>query len=251
MKLFGILALLVLGQDAEILACDFEDPEWWKAWGLPSAPRNAELVPSGRGNCLKVKVLKGDHYGTSFVYSFKKGIGSEPEEVYFRYLIKFDPDWKNATYNGKLPGFGGTYGKAGWGGRPVNGKDGWSARGCFDKSDASATTMGYYCYHADMKGQYGNIWEFKPRLNYDTWYCVEMYCRMNAPGRKDGVLRTWIDGRPAFEKTDLRFRDVPNLKIECVWFDIYHGGPDVPKADIHVYFDSIVVSRKPIGVPKK
>ena len=55
----------------------------------------------------------------------------EPEEIFFRYYLRFDSDWKNATSDGKLPGISGTYGKAGWGGRPVNGHDGWSARGSF------------------------------------------------------------------------------------------------------------------------
>ena len=54
-------------------------------------------------------------------------------------------------------------------------------------------------------------------------------------------------GQPAFEKTDIRFRDVPTLKIEQVWFNIYHGGSWVPKDDIHVYFDNVVIARRPIG----
>jgi len=44
----------------------------------------------------------------------------------------------------------------GWGGRKVNGSDGWSARGLFEtRNGADSTAIGFYCYHADMRGRYG------------------------------------------------------------------------------------------------
>src|SRR5437660_1150006 len=80
---------------------------------------------------------------------------TEPEEIYFRYYLKFDEDWKRATSGGKLPGMSGTYGKAGWGGRPVHGDDGWSARGLYvTRPGDDSTAIGFYCYHADMRGKY-------------------------------------------------------------------------------------------------
>ena len=47
------------------------------------------------------------------------------------------------------------------------------------------------------------------------WYCIEQYAQMNTPGVNDGILRAWVDGRLAFEKTDIRLRDVTTLKIEA------------------------------------
>jgi hypothetical protein len=209
----------------------------------------------GEGHSLQVTVKRGEHMGTSFNYRFRDRLGQEPEEIYFRYYLKFDEDWKQATSDGKLPGISGTYGRAGWGGRPVNGRDGWSARGLFKtRHGEDSSRIGFYTYHADMRGKYGEHWSFQPRLEHGRWYCVEEYCKLNTPGeegqpgKRDGILRGWIDGRPAFEKTDIRFRDVPALKIEEVWINVYHGGATpVPREDIHLYLDNVVISRQPIG----
>jgi hypothetical protein len=243
-----------------LFTCDFESDPWWEPWGSRRAPENTELVSGpaafgGSGRSLRVTIPRNEHSGTSFSYEFAKRLGSEPEEIYFRYYLRFDPDWRHATSGGKLPGISGTYNRAGWGGRPVNGKDGWSARGLFEsRNGRDASDIGFYCYHVDMRGRYGSNFKFQPRLEHGRWYCVEQFCRMNTPGvdggpgRNDGVLRGWIDGQLAFEKTDLRFRDAETLKIESIWVNVYHGGADtVPEQDIHLELDNLVISRQPIG----
>src|SRR5262245_32587284 len=248
------------GRGDVLLSCDFEQDDWWRPWGTAKQPVNTALVEGekafgGKGRSLQVTVPRGQHLGTTFAYKFRDRIGAEPEEIYFRYYLKFDPDWKHATSGGKLPGISGTYGKAGWGGRKVNGSDGWSARGLFEtRNGADASAIGFYCYHADMRGRYGENWRFQPRLAHERWYCIEQYCKLNTPGeaggrgQSDGILRGWIDGQAAFEKTDIRFRDVDALKIEEVWVNIYHGGErPVPNDDIPVYLDDLVISRRPIG----
>lgn len=241
-----------------LLYCDFERDNWAQPWGS-GAPMNAVAIDGkeafGRGKSLKVTIQKGSNYGTSLEYKFRARTGSEPEEMYFRYYVKFDPDWKKGgVFGGKLPGFGGTYGRAGWGGRKVNGTDGWSARGGYDyQAGSDSYSINFYCYHADMKGTYGDNFVFKPRLSLGAWYCVEMYCKLNTPGqgggkgKNDGILRGWLNGELAVEKTDIRFRDVDTLKIEDVWVNIYHGGTAVAKEDCHVYLDNMVIARKYIG----
>jgi hypothetical protein len=266
MKLLGLVvccAMVGARSDSDVLlSCDFESDDWWQAWGEKKAPSNVSLVEGeaafgGKGKSLMVTIVKGTNTGANFQFRFKPQTGAEPEEMYFRYYVKFDPDWKNAVDGGKMPGFSGTYGKAGWGGRPVNGRDGWSARGSYSKPKDDATEVGFYCYHADMKGKYGNIWKFKPALKHGRWYCVEEYCKLNTPGtdggpaKADGILRGWIDGEPAYEKTDIRFRDVVTLKIESVWVNVYHGGTTPAPEDLHLYLDNLVISRKPIGPEKK
>lgn len=238
-----------------ILSCDFEEAEWWRPWGSKSQPANTSLLDGvaafgGKGKSLRVTVPKGTTTGANFHYRFRDRLGHEPEEAYFRYYLKLDPDWKHAIDGGKLPGFSATYGKAGWGGRKVNGSDGWSARGLFRKPASDATEIGFYCYHADMKGKYGDHFVFKPALQYDRWYCVETYCKLNTPGKNDGILKAWIDTKPAFERTDLRFRDVDKLKLESIWINVYHGGTRPTPEDLHLYLDNVVISRKPIGPVK-
>lgn len=257
----GRIEPVLAGRKDVLLFCDFETDDWWRAWGMQKPPANTSLVDGEeafKGRSLKVTVRRDEHMGTSFAYKFRQQTGAEPEEIYFRYTLKFDPSWRNATSGGKLPGISGTYGRAGWGGRRVNGSDGWSARGLFDtRPGASFTTVGFYCYHADMKGIYGEHWAFKPSLQHGRWYSVELYCKLNTPadaggkGRNDGILRGWIDGELAFEKTDIRFRDLNTLRIEEIWMNVYHGGATpVPSDDIHLYLDNIVIARAPIGPAK-
>jgi hypothetical protein len=264
--------ILLSGTVAEVMAqstnkayyftADFEQADWFKAWGANKLPENCELVVADperkfeplAGKALRVKVNKDGHYGTSVDYAFKKQVGHEPEEVYFRYYLRLGDDWKG-TQGGKFPGIGGTYGKAGWGGRPVDGTDGWSARGLFEGRKDGKTPIGYYCYHMDMKGKYGSQWVWdRDKLGYlenNRWYCIEQQVKLNTPGKADGVMRGWVDGNLAFEKTDVRMRSVDALKIEMVWLNIYYGGTWTSPADAHVYIDELVISREPIGVRKK
>lgn len=246
------------GRSDIVFFCDFESDRWHAEWGARERPRNTDTVISDparrfrpfQGKALRVRVEKGGHYGTSIEFAFMKQIGEEPEEIYFRYYLRFADDWDPAQ-GGKLPGISGTYGRAGWGGRPVNGRDGWSARGQFKGRTGGKTPIGYYCYHMDMKGQYGSAWIWeRNRLGYlesNRWYCVEQYARMNTPGRADGVLRGWVDGRLAFEKTDVRMRAVADLRIEKVWVNVYHGGTWSAESDDHLYIDNVVIARKYIG----
>ena len=71
--------------------------------------------------------------------------------------------------------------------------------------------------------------------------------KLNTPGRKDGIFRAWIDGVLAFEKTDVRLRDVPHLRIQKIWMNVYHGGTEVSPHDQHLYIDNVVVARRYIG----
>ena len=58
---------------------------------------------------------RGGHDGWSRTYPFKKMLGEEQEEIYFRYYIRLADDW-DPRRGGKMPGIAGTYGRAGWGG---------------------------------------------------------------------------------------------------------------------------------------
>jgi hypothetical protein len=242
-----------------IFTCDFESPEWYREWGLDKPEAETVTVSEDaalkfepwRGKALRVRIPKGGNLGCNLRFPFKKRTGEEPEEIYFRYHLRFADDWNPEEQGGKLPGISGTYNRAGWGGRPVNGRDGWSARGGFARRSGGETPIGFYCYHVDMRGKYGSSWTWdRDRLGYlknNRWYAVEHYAKLNTPGRNDGILRAWIDGKPAFEKTDIRFRDVADLKIEIVWMNVYQGGTLPAKADNHAYIDDVAIARQYIG----
>jgi hypothetical protein len=112
-------------------------------------------------------------------------------------------------------------------------------------------SIGTYAYHADMRGYWGDHWPWmigqRGLLEHNRWYCIEQHLRLNTPGQKDGVLKVWVDGELAFERTDIRFRSVPDLKIQRIWMNVYHGGTKPSHQDQHLFIDNVVFARKYIG----
>ena len=81
----------------------------------------------------------------------------------------------------------------------------------------------------------------------DRWVCIEQYLRLNTPGQEDGVFKVWIDGRQALSEKGLRLRDLQGIRIEEVWFNVFHGGTAKAPADMHAYIDNVVIARRYIG----
>ncbi len=246
-----------------VFATGFESKDWSDEWTYVGGSLEALDGDPDRGfkpfqgKALRVKIAKGSTGAMNVTYKFQKETGREPEEIYLRYYLRFANDWRQTLQGGKMPGISGTYGVAGWGGRRSDGTNGWSARGSFyysipeDNPLAGTTPIGTYCYHADQQGPYGEIWlwqnGYRGFLENNRWYCVEQHLKLNTPGIKDGTIRAWIDGRPAFEKTDIRFRKTEKLRIEQVWMNVYHGGTKPSPYDQHLFIDNVVIARKYIG----
>lgn len=209
------------------------------------------------GAALAVTIEAGKNQGMSRHLRFSDWNIDEPEEAYFRYYLRFGDNWNPTKGGGKLPGLSGTYGRAGWGGRRSDGVNGWSMRGSFfgqaDQSSpySSLRAIGSYAYHAGMEGNYGSIWGWNRGptsfLTKNRWYSVEQHVKLNTPGIANGVFRAWIDGKLVFEKHDINYRSVRDLKIESVWLNVYHGGTAKAPSDMTLYLDNLVVARKYIG----
>ena len=235
---------------------DFEDEGYAERFTETSHPQNRSLV-LGKNvfdgqRSLRFVLREGEHYGGSLIFRFASAGMDEPEELYGRYYLKLGENWAPGQ-GGKLPGPSGTYDRAGWGGRKVDGTDGWSARMGFRASVVreGETQVYFYTYHADMDGEYGSnlLWNIEDRgsLQNGRWYCIETYVKMNTPGKNDGILRGWVDGELAMEKTDLRFRDIPELKVEQFWMNLYYGGSQPTPQEMEIYLDNVALSSRPIG----
>ena len=243
------------GRSDIILFEDFELTDWQDHFTSIAYPENVEVVSSPvfqGAQGLVVRVSEGNHNGGSLSFDFVDAGLQEPEEIYFRYYVYLDASWEKEPDGeiGKFPGFGGTYNVAGWGGRPSDGTNGWSAR-MMNWDNGTTGAVGFYTYHADMSGIYGTHMEWDGQIQREQWYCVEAYVRLNSisgsTGNNDGILRGWVDETPVFEKDDIRFRDVDSLKIEQVWGNIYVGGSWSASRDMALYFDNWVIARNPIG----
>ncbi|CAL95880.1 polysaccharide lyase [Azoarcus olearius] len=242
----------------------FEEAGWIKRWSIFGEQSKAEAVTSGpgfaplQGKALKVTVPAGGKLGLDLRYRFREKLGKEPEEAYLRYYVRFPSEWKTPVDGGKLPGLSGTYGRAGWGGRTPDGYNGWNARMLFrrqapeghsmhDKVGVGTELSVPEVPGVQREGHFTWAGGHAGVLDKNRWYCIEQYVKMNTVGQADGIVRGWVDGRLAFERTGVIFRHTDKLKIEEVWMNVYHGGGQPTPRDIPMYIDSVVAATRYIG----
>lgn len=251
--------------EAVLFTENFESTAWGSRWTTVGSASIARVVSAGEGNgfeplsgnALRVSLHPRQNLGLDARFDFAKALGSEPERAYLRYYLRFGDDWAPTQDGGKLPGLAGTYNRGGWGGRKSDGYNGWSARGAFLRLTPEHSSMygyagiGSYVYHAGLEAPGSAQWGWgrgpTGRLARNRWYSVEQYVQMNDPGKANGILRAWIDGYLVFERTDLGFRNTPEIRIENAWFNVYHGGLAKPPSEMSVYLDNVVISTDYIG----
>lgn len=232
-------------------------------WGIESTTSNGHV---GRG--LVSKIPRGEHWGSSAWWETDTHLGSEPEEMWLRYYLRFPEGFRvDSPSRGKLPGLAGLYSGRCRGGDPsTTSAPCWSARMMFSPLyvndglpsypyDADKVTrIGFYPYLLSSSGA-GKAGEVMPwdadiaTLQHGRWYCVEARVKMNTPGQADGILEGFVDGRRGFHKDDAIFRRAsePQLKVESVWFDVYYGGEATSPVDNEIHFDSLAAGADRIG----
>lgn len=215
--------------------------------------QQAQHLVNTEGRTAVARFMPNKHLALNLDYYFKQHLGYEPEEAYFRYYLKIAKGAK-VDGGGKLPGFSGTYDKAGWGGRRNDGTNGWSARGAFFNATRIDQTVvlpiGSYLYDVSKTQKYGRTIPWGSELSSlvaDQWYAIEQHIKLNDPGRNNGLLEVWINGIKILQLDNLNFRTVADLKIEKVWFNFYFGGTERPTQDFAMYIDNIVIASSYIG----
>jgi hypothetical protein len=174
------------------------------------------VYPEGKvGTGLKLRTTHTDH-----------------DRVYLEYKVRFaeDFDW---VKGGKLPGLYAGHVSAG---TTPDGENGFGVRFMW-KADGKGSA---YVYHMDMPGKWGEHFRFD-----DFWFekgvvqALGLELVANTPGKSDGIIRAWLDGVLVVEETGLRFREIPDLKIEGLNFGSIFGGNDdswAPTKDEHIDF---------------
>jgi hypothetical protein len=79
------------------------------------------------------------------------------------------------------------------------------------------------------------------------WFCLEAHVRLDRPGRADGVMELWIDGRREAGAEGLEWVGTwADYGINAVYFENFTNPPGSP-VERERYLDNLVVSTAPIG----
>ncbi len=154
------------------------------------------------------------------------------------YYVRFSENF-DFVKGGKLPGLLGGVGNSG--GEIPDGTDGFSTRFMWRRNGDGEV----YAYLLTSKKDGTSIgrgnWRFKPGV----WYRLEQEVILNQPGKANGRVRVWLDGRPVLDRGALTFRTTNALKIEGLFFSTFFGGGDsswaTPK-DVYADFADFQVS---------
>lgn len=163
---------------------------------------------------------------------------------HLRYYLRFG---SNFSFNkgGKLPGlYGGTCVS---GGCIPDGTNGFSTRYMWRTAGAGEV----YAYLPSDTGYGTSLGRGKWLFRVNQWYCIEQRVALNTPGKDDGYVTVWLDGKPVLNATNLTFRTVDALQIDGILFSTFFGGDDPSwssKTDTYVDFAKFAVSDNYIGL---
>ena len=232
----------------------FNNSDWQKGWKIREEKQwgmqNTSVVEENGNRFLRVKYPRNS-YSPNGVRSenapwggaqFISDIGAH-DSLHLRYYVRFDKSI-DFVKGGKLPGLCG--GTANSGGHIPDGTDGFSTRFMWRASGGGEL----YAYMPSSQ-QWGSSlgrdnWYFKR----GTWQLVEQQLILNEPGKSNGVVKAWIDGKLVLEQKELLFRTTPSLKIDGIFFSTFFGGNDNTWAtpfDTFIDFDDFAVSEAYIG----
>jgi hypothetical protein len=79
----------------------------------------------------------------------------------------------------------------------------------------------------------------------DKWYCVELIVKANTPGKKDGEVKYWIDGKMAGDFPDLNMRSISTLKLDRANLTCLHANHT--ERVLTKWYGNVVIATQYIG----
>jgi len=79
------------------------------------------------------------------------------------------------------------------------------------------------------------------------WHCAEIMVKLSTPGKRDGIIRLWVNGKLCSNFTDVPLRDAAHadMQLSLLLFSHYFH-PGSPKDQVH-WADQLVVATEYIG----
>ncbi|XWK86332.1 MAG: hypothetical protein U7127_19190 [Phormidium sp.] len=241
-------------RQASLWANNFTDTNWMEEWGIKKSAswglKNIEVMENSQSKITKYLRVRYPEGSASPTVSRKEEaplggaqffahLNMQPRDALrLSYYVRFSKNF-DFVKGGKLPGLFG--GKGNTGGKIPDGTNGFSTRYMW-RINGDGEVYAYLPTskeHGTSLGR-GN-WQFKP----GNWHFIEQEVILNQPGKNDGRIRVWLDGKQVLEQDELTFRTTNDLKIEGILFSTFFGGGDpswaTPK-DVYADFANFSVS---------
>ena len=247
---------------------DFEDGEAvfdGKRWpsvsnkgGALTLTREAANVSGGK-QALQVTATLGKNTGGHLFRRFGTGV----ERMHARFYVKFAADCDYIHHfvhmAAELPAYRWPTGGAGE--RPAGDKkftvaiEPWGKWGKYPRPGG----WHFYCYWWKMpRSRDGKYWgqgfakEPYAIPKRGRWYCVEFMTQANTPGKEDGEVAVWIDGKKLAHHRGINWRSSAKLKLNAFWLMLYVTSHSAKTNKVNtVWFDDVVVATKYIGPPRR
>jgi len=230
--------------------------------------REPSEVNSGR-QAIRFTLPKQEEGNAAALY---RVIAVERDVLFLRYYAKFEKgyDQHGSTHNSGVISAHYFPGRQASPGKPADGRNKFwvsfeTERGSGDIP--SPGPLNFYVYHPEQRTGYGDhIYptgrirsgpekpppfgpgfvsrpDFIPEL--DRWYCYEFMVKANTPGRRDGRLAGWVDGKLIADFPGFRLRDTESLKIDIFGVALFMRPNDI-RANSR-WFDDVVAAASYIG----
>ncbi|OGD21681.1 MAG: hypothetical protein A2W03_17250 [Candidatus Aminicenantes bacterium RBG_16_63_16] len=197
-------------------------------------------------------------------------IKEERDILFLRYYAKFEKgyDQHGSSHNSGVISAHYFPNRQASPGQPADGKNKFWVSYETERGDSpSPGRLNVYVYHPEQRTGYGDhIYPtgrirsgpekpvpfgpgFVPRPDIipelDRWYCYEFMVKANTPGRRDGRIACWLDGRLIADFPGFRLRDVDSLKIDLFGIALFMR-PNNIRANTR-WFDDVVAATSYIG----
>ncbi len=206
-------------------------------WGLKN---NLSLVATDdpqRPRVMELKIPKGSvNPGSRFAPRGGAGFLWTPQlpgntrAACLAYEVRF-PAGFDFVKGGKLPGIFGGEGPSG--GRKVTGENGFSTRFMWRTGGKGEV----YAYIVGNDGRGISLDRGAFVFKRGGWTRLVQEVILNHPGRNDGRIRVWVNGRLVISRAKLNFRTRETVHVKGVMAHVFFGGKDPSWASTR---DSIV-----------
>ncbi|MFQ5808933.1 MAG: PKD domain-containing protein [Armatimonadota bacterium] len=257
--ILAVTATLSCAAWSEVLVAeDFEDGDlaargWYDIakWGPDrslSIAGEPEVAASTGKRCLKIRYAEKDTGGWMHI-DFP-----DVPEVYVRYYRLFPEGWEWPKGYGPHDSivFAGSYGV------PTDTDlsvylDFWKSADTYVRVATARQTWGYGGY-AQVLRKHGGVANRLPfnvaapdKVQPGKWHCVEHYARLSDPGKKNGHLKLWVNGKLVSDLAGLPLVDENHAGIRFNHWMLgpyFHGGSHREQSN---YLDSLVIATEYVG----